>query len=62
MIKDDRKDSNMVLAALKKSLSSKNGKWLLCLDNVDNATDSEVSKLLDRVCSIADPKKVMDGC
>lgn len=57
MTKEDRQDPNFVVAALKRFLASAKVKWLLCLENVDNATDPGVRAVLDMISSIGGPSK-----
>ncbi len=52
MSEDERRNANLVIAALKPGLSGRQGRWLLCLDNAD---DSKVSGILNEVCGIAEP-------
>lgn len=53
-----RDDPKLVVAALKRGLSAKKCRWLLCLDSVDNAGESRVVEVLSSVCSIANPVKM----
>ncbi len=50
MREEERRNPNIVLAALKQGLDGIEGRWLLCLDNAD---DSEVNGILNEVCRIA---------
>ena len=51
MEEEERRNPNLVVAALKQGLDKREGRWLLCLDNADS---SKLSSILNEVCSIAD--------
>ncbi len=51
MDEEERRNRNLVVAALKQGLGEREGRWLLCLDNAD---DSTVSGILNEVCGIAE--------
>ncbi len=50
MDEEERRNPNLVVAALKQGLDRRKGRWLLCLDNAD---DSKVSGILNEVCGLA---------
>ncbi len=52
MSDDERRNVNLVIAALEQGLGERQGRWLLCLDNADNG---EVRGILNEVCGIAGP-------
>lgn len=54
---DDKKKVELVFAILAKALSDVEGRWLLCLDNVDNANEPEVSGILSRIIHLASPSQ-----
>ena len=54
MSDDERRDANLVVAALKLGLHERQGMWLLCLNNADNW---KVSGILNEVCRIAGPSR-----
>ncbi len=54
MSEQDRRNANLVIAWLKHGLSSRPGRWLLCLDNAD---DDKVGRVLNEVCRIAGPSR-----
>ncbi len=48
---EERRNGNLVVAALKQGLDEREGRWLLCLDGAD---DSKVSGILNEVCRITE--------
>ncbi len=50
MDEEERRNGNLVVAALKQGLDGREARWLLCLDNAD---DSKVCGVLNEVCGIA---------
>lgn len=58
MISDhERQNPKVVLSILRNMLSKTSGRFLLCLDNVDNASDPEVAEILDELYAVLDPTK-----
>lgn len=52
----------VVLSALKNLLYGPSGRWLLCIDNVDNAGDADVFGMLDNLAAFADSERSNVGC
>lgn len=53
-----RKDEQeIVLSSLRDVLGERNGRWLLCIDGVDDASERGVRGILEEVSSIAESKK-----
>lgn len=59
---EERNKQIIVVDALKRGLAKLSGRWLLCLDNVDNALDSDVSGLLEAICRVSERSQRVDGC
>ncbi len=53
--KEERRNTNLVIALLKQGLSERQGRWLLCLENAD---DSKVGGILNEVYGTVGPSRM----
>lgn len=57
----DKVKPNIAISALSSALSRQSSRWLLCMGNVDEAVNPEVSAILDAVCTLVKPSEE-NGC
>ena len=51
----DLRDPRIIVSMLRSELGKSDGRWLLCMDNADNAGQVEIEEILEEVSLIADP-------
>lgn len=49
----DRKHVNIILLLLRQQLAKSTGRWILCIDNVDDASEPEVGHILEAIASMS---------